>query len=335
MRSSGGQSFAARHSMTATNPGGAMGRGAVGSGGGSTFMARHSGSFGSMQGGRGAFANQGVGGGFNRGFGGYGGLGYGGLGYGGLGFGGLGFGGLGGLGLLGLGYGLGMGLGGFGGYGGYGGYGGGGYGGYGSGGYGGGYGGNYASYPSDYGYDNNQLTQATTAAEAMRFDQAGEQAFLAGQYRDAAYDWRHALVDDPQNGTLAMMLAQALFAQGSYNEAAAATELGMVLLPQEQWGVVVKNYKELYPNNAVYTEQLRAAEKARNDKPDDPALRVLLGFQFDYLGYPTQAAREVEKAVQLLPKDEFARKLLDSIGGTTTPSTLPAPAASQTAPGRE
>jgi tetratricopeptide (TPR) repeat protein len=239
---------------------------------------------------------------------------------------------------LGLGYGLGMGLGGFGGYGGYGGggYGGGGYGGSGyGGGYGGGYGSNYASNPNDYGYDSNQFAQATAASEAATFDQAGEQAFQAGQYRDAAYDFRHALVDDQQNGVVAMMLAQALFAQGSYNEAAAATELGMVLLPQDQWGIVVKNYKELYPNNATYTQQLRAAEQARNAKPDDPALRFVLGFQFNYLGYPTQAAKEVEKAVQLMPHDEFSKRLLDAIHGKTIAPTPPTPAASQATPGGE
>ena len=288
--------------------------------GGNTFVGRHNG-FGGANGFAGA--------GFNRGLG-YGGLGYGGLGYGlGYGLGGLGYGGLGGLGLLGLGYGLGMGLGygGFG-YGGYGGYGGG-YGGYG--GYGGGYGNGYANYPADYGYNNSQYTQTQpNLSEAISFDQAGEQAFRAGQYSQAAYDFRHALVDDQQNGTLAMMLGQALFAQGSWNEAAAATEMGMLLLPQDQWGVVVKNYKELYSGNAPYTAESRAAEQARNAKPDDPALHFLLAFHYEYLGYPTQAAREVERVIQLRPKDEFAKRLQDAILGRT--AALPAPTVQATPP---
>jgi tetratricopeptide (TPR) repeat protein len=260
----------------------------------------------------GALANQRLAAGFNQGFGnnGFNGAGF--------GYGGFGYGGFGGLGLLGLGYGLGYGGYGLGGYGGYGGYG------------GGGYGGNYASYPNSYGNDDNQLALATTST-AAGFDQAGEEAFRAGQYKEAAYDLRHALVDDPQNGTLAMMLAQALFAEGNFNEAAGATQMGMMLLPQDQWGVVVKNYKELYPSNAAYTEHLRGLEKSRNDKPDDPAVRFLLGFHYHYLGYPTQAGRELEKAVQLAPKDEFAKKLLGSIQGTSS-STAPAPAAPQPLP---
>ena len=81
----------------------------------------------------------------------------------------------------------------------------------------------------------------------------------------------------------------------------------MMLLPQDQWGVVVKNYKELYTSNATYTAQLRALEKASNAKPDDPGMRFLLGFHYNYLGYPTQAARELEKVVQLCPRMSYRR----------------------------
>jgi tetratricopeptide (TPR) repeat protein len=78
----------------------------------------------------------------------------------------------------------------------------------------------------------------------------------------------------------------------------------------DQWGVVVKNYTDLYPNVQNFTDQLRALEKARNDKPTDPALRFLLGFQYNYLGFPTQAVRELEKTVELAPQDEMAKQLL-------------------------
>jgi len=144
------------------------------------------------------------------------------------------------------------------------------------------------------------------------------------------YDWRHALVDDPQNGTLAMMLGQALFASGSYEDAAGATQMAMSLLPQDQWGVVVKNYTDLYPIVQNYTDQLRSLEKARNDKPNDPALRFLLGFHYDHLGYPAQATRELEKAIQLAPQDEMSRKLLSMLKGVATPAApgaAPAPGA--------
>ena len=116
-----------------------------------------------------------------------------------------------------------------------------------------------------------------------------------------------------------MLLAQSLFAEGSYNQAAAATELGMTMLPPEQWGVVVRNYKELYASNGAYTQQLRSLESVSSKNPEDPAPRFLLGFHYHYLGYPAQGEKQMEKAVQLLPRDEFAKRFLDSIHGVSTP----------------
>jgi hypothetical protein len=243
---------------------------------------------------------------------GYGGLGYGGLGYGGLGYGGLGYGGLGGLGLLGLG-GLGLGYGGLFGLGsplmGLGGYGlggyGGGYGGYGYGGYGG-YGGGYAS---------NADSQTDPHPAATDFATMGDQAFQEGRYDDAIHDWQHSLVDDPQNGGLLLLMGQAFFAKGDFDQAAGAVQQGMHVLPQDKWGAVVQHYQELYPDNGTFTSQLRALEAARSEKPDAPALRFLLGYEYAYLGYPKQAVRELDKATELNSNDQLARQLRDLAKG--------------------
>src|SRR5262249_22977970 len=58
-----------------------------------------------------------------------------------------------------------------------------------------------------------------------------------------------------------------------------------------------------------YTDQLRALEKARDTKQDDPALRFLLGWHYGYLGYPKHSVRELDKAIELAPKDEVSKKL--------------------------
>lgn len=269
---------------------------------------------------------------------GYGGLGYGGLGYGGLGYGGLGYGGLGGLGYGGLGgfgfpfllgYGLG-GLGGFGGYGGYGGYGGGGYGGYGGGGYGGygggGYGGygGYGAYGS--GYSSGSAAQPSNVpAGATDFAALGEQDFNAGRYSDAVSDWQHALVDDPQNGGLLMLLGQALFATGQFEQAAGVTQLAMQIVPQDKWGAVVTNFRELYPPNNDYTTQLRALESSVKAQ-ESPAKRFLLGFHYGYLGYPKEAVRELDKAVKLNPKDQLAADLRKLMAVKLSPADVTPPA---------
>jgi tetratricopeptide (TPR) repeat protein len=95
------------------------------------------------------------------------------------------------------------------------------------------------------------------------------------------------------------------------------------MLPPDKWGTVVSNYKELYTNISDYTSQLRALEKARDDKPNDPGLRFLLGWHYGYLGYPTQAVRELDKTLELAPKDDVAKKVRDVFGGS--PPKSPAP----------
>ncbi len=123
-----------------------------------------------------------------------------------------------------------------------------------------------------------------------------------------------------------MLLAQALLATGQYEEAAGATQAAMGMLPEDKWGVVVSNYTQLYGNVQDYTDQIRALEKARDAKPDSPALRFLLGFHFGYLGYPKQALRELDKALTLAPKDLGSRKVRE-IFALKVPDAPPAPAA--------
>ena len=42
---------------------------------------------------------------------------------------------------------------------------------------------------------------------------------------------------------------------------------------------------------------------------DAPELRFLLGYHYGYLGYPKEAVRELDKALEMAPQDELARKL--------------------------
>ncbi len=155
----------------------------------------------------------------------------------------------------------------------------------------------------------------------------GETQFRARDYKTAVYDWKHAAIDDPNNGVLMMMLSQAFFATGQYDEAAGAAQHGMQLLPKEEWGVVVKNYKELYGNVQDFTDQLRALEKSVKDKPNDPARRFLAGFQYAYLGFPKEAIDQLDKGLKVAPRDEMAKKLREEMAAKLPkPVEPPAPA---------
>ena len=113
------------------------------------------------------------------------------------------------------------------------------------------------------------------------------------------------------------LLAQALFAVGKYREAAGTTQQVLMLLPQEKWGQSISDYKKLYTNPKDYSDQLKSLAKAAADKPNDPALRFLLGFHYGYSGRVADAVRELNKLVQLEPKDQLGRKLRDLMADKT------------------
>lgn len=163
-------------------------------------------------------------------------------------------------------------------------------------------------------------------AAAQPFVDRGEAAFRSGDYSGAVQALRHAVVDDPQNGLITLLLGQALFASGHFEEAAGATQAAMRQLPKEQWGVIVAHYEELYGKRTDYTDQLHVLEKAIQDKPAEPALRFLAGFHYAYLGFATEAVDQLEAGLKLAPRDEMARQLRNEMRGKLAkPTTPPAP----------
>jgi tetratricopeptide (TPR) repeat protein len=158
---------------------------------------------------------------------------------------------------------------------------------------------------------------------ARDFADKGEAAFKGGDYYGAVYALRHAAVDDPNNPVVTLLLGQALFATGRFDESAGATQAAMRQLPKEKWGVVISHYTELYGNTKDYTQQLRALEKAVKEKPDDPALRFLAGFHYAHLGFTQPAIDQLDKGLKLAPRDEMARQLRDDLRGKLTKSAVP------------
>lgn len=173
-----------------------------------------------------------------------------------------------------------------------------------------------------------------TASDSARdFAREGEIAFKKGDYKQAMRDWRHALVDEPQNGTLIMMMAQAQFQTGDFNQAAGAVQAGMMMLPKDKWGVVVGNFKELYSDTQDYVDQVKVLEKAIKDDPKNPALRFLVGFHYLYLGYPAEAIRELKAGEEQAKTDQAMKELMKvaeeltakKSGDSSTPPPAEAP----------
>lgn len=178
---------------------------------------------------------------------------------------------------------------------------------------------------------SQSATQPATQPDgAESYAEKGENAFKTGDYEGAAYAWRHAAIDDPQNGLVVMLLGQALFATGKFEEAAGATQAAMQLLPKDKWGVVVSNAQDLYGNYQDYTTHLRALENAVREKPDNPAQRFLIGFHYAYLGFPRDAVAQLDKTLKVAPQDQGAKLLRDELraklsGAATDAAPLPTP----------
>jgi len=151
---------------------------------------------------------------------------------------------------------------------------------------------------------------------ATSFVHDGEAAMQRGDYAQAASYFQHALVDTPQNGGAVLLLAQALFAMGQHRDAAGAVQMAMQLLAEEDWGMVVKHFDQLYTDRTAYGKQLQALEAARDKQTDDPALRFLLGYHFGFLGHREPALRELDKAIALEPQDQGSKKLREMFAAT-------------------
>jgi Tetratricopeptide repeat len=174
---------------------------------------------------------------------------------------------------------------------------------------------NYVS-PDSFGAINQTRDAdsiVTSTAPANNFVQMAEAALRARDYLAAVRAWRHAVVDDPNNGTIVMMLAQTLFAAGIYDEAAAAAQQALTLLPEDQWRDSLERFRANFINPQDYADQLKKLGQAVKQYPTDPALRFEFGLQQAYSGNPDAALNELDKLLELVPQDQIVRKLRDQV----------------------
>jgi tetratricopeptide (TPR) repeat protein len=187
----------------------------------------------------------------------------------------------------------------------------------------GGYGYGYGDYATYYGNQPVQVTvlnsppQQTVLAptqdqiaNADDFYDRAVQSFQAGQYAEALRYCQHAMVDYPQNGQVILLMGHALLALGQNTEAADAIQMALEVLPEDQWGTIVRNYAQYYPDVSEYTRQLRALEKAVAEGGNNSdALRFLLAYQYGFLGHQQYSVTQLDKVVDARPQDAVALKL--------------------------
>ena len=167
----------------------------------------------------------------------------------------------------------------------------------------------------DYGEelpDGNNPPPVSPAA--TQHADAARQAFYDQNYRLALTEIQKAIGEMPGDPAFHEMRALILFAMGEYRAAAAAIHSLLAVGPGWDWTTMIG----LYPNEDVYTKQLRALEIFRRDHPNDAAARFLLAYHYLTMGHTPAAANELRAVVQLVPRDQVAAQLLSMI--TSSPN---------------
>jgi tetratricopeptide (TPR) repeat protein len=190
--------------------------------------------------------------------------------------------------------------------------------------YGGYYAGYYGGYPDEYAYAGSPETNAYTAAApstnaATNIEPAESEyytealtAFRSGDYPDAIRLASHAMIDQPRNQDVHLLLMLGLFALGQYRPAAIEAHAVASLGPLPDWPKVYG----IYDNVETYTAQLRALEQFTVKNPAAPEGRFLLGVQYAIDGHQGPAQTQFLAALKTVPKDTVAAKLLTMEGGT-------------------
>ncbi len=142
----------------------------------------------------------------------------------------------------------------------------------------------------------------TASPEADRFQAAAEQAFREGRYEEASRLVDQALDLDSTTGYLYLFGSQTKFAIGQYELAVDQLEAATQLLPPEQWGYVVQNFRNFYGQNDYVTQTNALSDRIAKSRFDADA-RLLRGYQYGALGYPDAATKDFVEASKLNPDD--------------------------------
>jgi tetratricopeptide (TPR) repeat protein len=163
----------------------------------------------------------------------------------------------------------------------------------------------------------------TAEQQASPLFDAARTAFMQGDYKTALAQVNQAVALVPNDTVLHEFRGLALFAQGQYKQAAAADYAVLSAGPGWDWTTL----SSLYPDVAVYTEQLRALEQYALSNPAASDAKFLLAENYLTCGYTDAAAAQFKEVVRLDPKDRLSAQLLKSITAPVAAEPLPAPAA--------
>jgi tetratricopeptide (TPR) repeat protein len=186
-----------------------------------------------------------------------------------------------------------------------------------------------ASYSYPYNYSqpviiNYSATPSSVVEPAVTNDlDEAHNAFRAGDYAAAIDGADRAIKASPDDPAAHELRALALFALGRYDEAAAGLNSLLAVAPGWNWDTM----RDLYPDVATYTAQLRALEAFARENPDNAAANFVLGYHYLVTNFTDAARRKLQRVVELEPKDRVAAQLLKGLDDKAAPPATSADAA--------
>ncbi|MBX3414426.1 MAG: tetratricopeptide repeat protein [Pirellulales bacterium] len=128
-------------------------------------------------------------------------------------------------------------------------------------------------------------------------------AFRDRRYREALRQLDTAAAQAPLDGSIELLRAQTLFAQGEFDESAAALDRALSTLPSAKWGSVLADGSSYYFDEELYSRQLDTLTGWVGKNPKDPSGHYLLAYHLGYQGRAAEAVRELQAAMSLGRRD--------------------------------
>jgi tetratricopeptide (TPR) repeat protein len=158
--------------------------------------------------------------------------------------------------------------------------------------------------------DADALAEVASTPDSQLWGKARE-AFFESDYEACARFCESMVVRGIDDGSASALRAQALMALGEYLAAAEALRDELMLAPAEEWGRVVAEYADYYTRSSDFRSHLRALERFVRDTPGSMAARLVLGYQYGFLGFYDEAIDQLEIVLARHPDDACAQELAD------------------------
>lgn len=160
--------------------------------------------------------------------------------------------------------------------------------------------------------ESNSIAEKASKA----FDEA-RVAFKQKDYLTASKKVDEAIGFDPGDTVQHEFKALCLFALKKYTDAASVLNSVLAGSPGWGWDTMIDQYDA----SAIYEAQLRDLEDYANKSPKAADAQFLLGYHYMTAGFLKEASEAFAKCVELQPRDQVAKQLLQLTKGSTTGDT--------------